>query len=135
MPPNAPTEPQTTPPQTPPVGVVPPQQTSGQPGQAPQPSFNDKKVKKSSHKLAIIIAIVVTLMIIAALSYFFLVQKKDTPAPAPEPQPEQTQSQPADLASPEGIDETVKSIDQSLNSVNDQQDFTPNDVSDSTLGL
>lgn len=117
-------------------GVVPPAQPTNAP---PQPvsspeSFNQKNKKSGAHKIAIIVAVLTLVLISSALVYFFIV-KNEKPTAVDQPQPQPAPTEQIDLASPEGVDQTIKSIDQSLNSVNDQADFTPNDVSDDTLGL
>lgn len=95
------------------------------------------QAKKKSHLVAIVIAVLIAVLIITG-SIFAFVVSRDSSEPTPPAAPQVEEQTPAvseGTATPESIDQINKVIDQQLNSVNDQQDFTPNDISDESLGL
>ncbi len=101
------------------------------------PSSSGKPVIKTAHKSRVPLVILILLILVAAggAAYYFLVMKK-APAPVATPAATVTTVEKTTVeATPEGVDATVTSIDKKLNSVDDAKDFTPNDVSDDSLGL
>lgn len=102
------------------VGQPPLQQTAP----APQPP------KKHTGLIVAIVTIVVISLIGAGVGTF--IWYKSTHKPAPAATTTQTQS---DRVGVEEVDTTTAAIDKSLNSVNDSSDVTPNDLTDTTLGL
>lgn len=101
-------------------------------------STDQPKPKKSKKGLIIGIA----LFLILALggggaAYYFLVLNKDQPAaveqqPAPTVEPEEDS---AIQATPEGVDNATNTIDQSLNSLDDNADFRTDELTDDALGI
>lgn len=88
------------------------------------------KKKMSAALIALIITFVVLLIVGAAVAWFIMM-KKDS---APVAKPTETVSE-NERVSTQQIDDTTKSIDNTLNTLNDSQDMTPSDVTDQTLGL
>lgn len=123
-----------------------PAQTSSQfspdPSRLPEDTLapdNQKppKQKKSIKKFVIITLVVVLIAALAGAGTYYYQQVMNKPEPAqpqPEPQPQPVEDGSVE-ATPEGVDQTVDAIDQQLNSLNDAEDFTPNDVSDQGLGI
>jgi cytoskeletal protein RodZ len=102
------------------IGQVPPQQTAQQP-----------KVKKS--RKGLIIALVTGLVILvigAGVAGFIIYTNNNKPAPAATETPSESER-----VNVEEIDATTAEIDKTLNTLNDSTDVTPNDVTDSALGL
>lgn len=119
-----------------------PQQVQPPQSVGPSPATNGEQIpgnmlvqppKKNSHVLAIVVAVMMAVLIICASIVLFVVTK-DKPAPAPEPINNET---PVDegFVTPQTVDDVMATIEQNLNTLNDQEDFTPNDISDETLGL
>lgn len=100
----------------------------------PQPVVS--KPKRSKLPLIILVLVLLTAAGGGAY-YYFMIMKKDT-APVANTQPQPTA--PAEDtnkidASPDSIDKVTNEIDENLNSINDTEDFKPDDVSDDALGL
>ena len=99
---------------------------------------NSQKIKKSKKGLIIGVFVVLFLgLAIAGGGYYFMVYNKKTePAPVQNTEPAPATTEPAVVdATPEGVDQTTEQIDQQLNSVDDTQDFTTDDVSDTSLSI
>ncbi len=88
------------------------------------------KKKMSAALIALIVTFVVLLIVGAAVAWFIMM-KNDS---APVAKPAETVSE-NERVSTQQIDDTTKSIDNTLNTLNDSQDMTPSDVTDQTLGL
>lgn len=108
----------------------------------PQPQSTQfsapQKQKKSKKGLVIAIFVVLFLGLAAAGAgyYYFALYNKSEPAPAQNAQPAPAETESTAIeATPEGVDNATEQIDQQLNSLDDTQDFTNNDVSDDGLGL
>ena len=87
--------------------------------------------KKSGRPIGIIIlAILVALGLAGAAAYMYL-QSKDKPAANEHTEHQTTEED----ASAETVDEATKEIDDSLNSLDDDQDFNGSSLSDTDLGL
>lgn len=103
-----------------------------------QPNLAESPKPKKSKKVLIIVLFVVLFLglTVAGAGYYFAVMNKKEPTPAQpvETQPTDTKSDKLE-ATPEGVDKSVEQIDQSLNSIDDTQDFTSNDISDPSLGM
>lgn len=95
--------------------------------------------KKSKKKLLVgaLIVVVVGVLAAAATYYFMVINKKPAPQPVAPAQP--AVEAPAEdfkaETTPEGIDKALSHIDKQLNSLNDDKDYSNDDVSDAGLGL
>lgn len=93
---------------------------------APKPA----KKKMSAGLVALIITFVVTLIIGGAVVWFIMMKNDSVPATTPADTTSENER-----VTTQQIDDTTKSIDNTLNTLNDSQDMTPSDVTDQTLGL
>ncbi len=105
------------------------------PGQATgqEPLQQTKPIKMRRKRPGLVIAIVsgvVVLLIGLGVGGFIWYKNSNKPAPATS----QTDNQ-VERVDVEEIDATITGIDQTLNTLNDSTDVTPNDVSDANLGL
>lgn len=101
-----------------------------QPPLAPTQPIAAKAHKKHTGLIVAIITVVVVVLVGAGVGGFILYKNSRKPAPAAS----QNQSE-SERVNVEEIDATQSQIDKTLNTLNDSSDVTPNDVSDSTLGL
>lgn len=111
---------------------------------SPQPdlSFESQNVPKKSKKslaLTVFVLLFIGLAVGGGAFYYFSVYKNKSQPVAPAPQPAATE-QPTNEAqaveaTPEGVDKTTEEIDKQLNTTDDTQDFSADDVSDASLGL
>ncbi len=102
---------------------------------APQPIVS--KPKRSKKPLVVLLLVLLLAAGGGGAYYYFMILNKDVaPAVTQQPEPEAPKED-ADAvsATPEGVDEVTRQIDESMNSVNDTEDFKPDDVSDDALGL
>lgn len=93
--------------------------------------------KRPKGKIIVLVAGIVIILAAASTAFYFLILKEDaknTPAPAPTVV-EDTSSDANERVRTDEIDTLVTDIDNTLNTLNDSQDFTQNDISDSALGL
>jgi len=96
-----------------------------------QQTASPAKNKKSHKGLIIgIVTAVVVLMIGAGVAGFIIYKNNNKPAPAAV----ETQSE-SERVNVAEIDGTITEIDKTLNTLNDSSDVTPNDVTDSSIGL
>lgn len=106
---------------------------------SPEQQAPVSKPKKSKKGLVFGVFMLLFVGLIGTGTYYYLAIYKKPAVVAPQPAPETKQPESADStsvqATPEGVDKTTQDIDQQLNSQNDTQDFAPNDVNDSSLGL
>ncbi len=110
----------------------------------PDPSFNPKPSTEKSKAGLVITAVIILFLIVMGGSgayYYFAVESKTpvvsetTPKPT-EPTADEQESEPLIIeATPEGVDKVTSDIDKQLNTLDDTQDFSANDVSDASLGL
>lgn len=105
----------------------------------PRPAqFEAPKQKKSKKGLVIALFVILFLGLAAGggAYYYFTMYKKETVVPAQNTTPAPTETESSTVeATPEGVDKATEQIDKQMNSVDDTQDFTTNDVSDDGLGL
>ncbi len=99
--------------------------------QQPAPDAPKPAKKKMSGVLVAVIITFVVMLIIGGAVVWFIMMKNDS---APAAKPTVTTSE-NERVSTQQIDDTTKSIDNTLNTLNDSQDMTPSDVTDQTLGL
>lgn len=122
--------------------------TRPRPGELSAPSFSPEKqteqyvapkTKKSKKGPVIALFIVLLLALIGGGGgyYYFAVysDSKVTPTVVEKPQPVEEANTSKIEATPEGVDKATEQIDQTLNSLNDTEDFKPNDLSNDNLGL
>lgn len=102
---------------------------------APQQPIVSKP--KRSKKPLIVLLIILLLAAGGGAYYYFMVMNKEAaPVVTPQPEPAAPKEDANTVeATPEGVDKVIQQIDESMNSVNDAEDFKPNDVSDDALGL
>lgn len=113
---------------------------------APQPdvSFTPATPPKKSKAGLVITAVIILFLVIMGGSgayYYFAVESKtpvaqeDTTTKPTETKTEQESGPLIIEATPEGVDRVTSDIDKQLNTLDDTQDFSANDVSDASLGL
>lgn len=111
---------------------VPPPDSTPNPQANPEPSKPAKPPKKKGVIIAIVAAVIVTLILISAAVYVYLrSQNSETTAP------ETTETNQVDDGRVGGddVEQTIGEIDSALGSVNDSEDFGQNDLTNSQLGL
>jgi len=101
-------------------------------GQEPlQQTVEPPQVKKKRTGLIVAIVTIVALLLIGGGVAGFIVYKNSN-KPAPAVTETETESERVNV---EEIDATTAEIDKTLNTLNDSSDVTPNDVTDTSLGL
>lgn len=105
-------------------------------------SFESQNVPKKSKKglvLAVFVVLFIGLAAGGGAFYYFSIYKNKSQPVAPAPQPVATDQSTIEAqaveATPEGVDKTTEEIDKQLNTTDDTQDFSADDVSDASLGL
>lgn len=93
------------------------------------------KSGRLSSKMVVIIILTVVLILGALLGGLIYVRSQNNNDTADQPVATSPVQDESGRVTTEEIDETVNEIDKTLNSLNDSGDFTPNDLSDNTLGL
>lgn len=104
----------------------------------PQMSYgSQKKSRRFGSKGIIFLILIVAILLGALLAGLLYLKSKDNKS-ADQDLTDNSQSitptQEGKVSTSE-IDSAITSIDKTLNTLNDSADFTPNDLSDSTLGL
>lgn len=110
------------------IGHPPDNQGNPQPPVSPNPPAPQKKNRTGL--IVAVITITVVVLIGAGVGGFIWYKSANKPEPAAAPSTSTT-----DRVTVEEIDTTTSSIDKTMNSLNDSADVTPNDVTDSSLGL
>lgn len=115
-----------------------------QPPNSPHQAANDMPhlppamiIKKEKHKvpvLPIVIAIMICLLLVGALTFVFITTQRRATTPSTIQTQTQTSSE-AGRVSSDDIDAASKKIDDSLNSINDAADFKTDELTNQTLGL
>lgn len=104
----------------------------------PQMSYeSQKKSKRFGSKGIVILVLIIAVLLGLLLAGLFYLKSKDNQSSEQDLVDNSqvvTPTQEGKVSTAE-IDSTITSIDRTLNTLNDSTDFTPNDLSDSTLGL
>lgn len=128
---------QTTPP-APQNNVMAPADDITQATNEPQMSYaSQKKSRRLGGKGIIVIVLIVAIFLGALLAGLLYLKSKDnqsTDQDLTDNSQSITSAQEGKVSTSE-IDSTITSIDKTLNTLDDSADFTPNDLSNSTLGL
>ncbi len=93
-----------------------------------------KPPKKKGPVIAITIAITLCILIIVGAITVFIIARNKTKQPAQKPQVTEV-TKDSGRVSPDDIDNAKKNIDQSLNNIDDTNDFKTDDLTNTTLGL
>lgn len=110
-----------------------PGQVPAEPGQPPhfhpQPSKRQPKKKRTGLIVGVVTAAVVVVLALGAGGFIWYQSQNETTPAAIEGQSE------TERVNVEEIDATITEIDKTLNTLDDSADITPNDVTNSSLGL
>lgn len=137
---NQPQQPQ--PPQ-PPQAVPQPQNSVMAPAddiaqatQSPEMAHEEKKTSRGNPKKTLIIigSVIVLLLALLGAGIFINAQNNKDEDPVAETVQTETPVNNERVTTDE-IDNTIKEIDNTMNTLNDSEDFKPDDLKDSTLGL
>ncbi|HMS23185.1 MAG TPA: hypothetical protein PKB09_00055 [Candidatus Saccharibacteria bacterium] len=101
------------------------------------PSTNKKPTAFGGKKVIILIVIIAVLLGALLVGLLYLQSKSDNKSSGQKPEDNSQSINPTQegKVSTSEIDSAITSIDKTLNTLDDSTDFTPNDLSDSTLGL